>query len=240
MCLHIIRMTLLVKLVNKSTNLKVQQRLQKQRQVEQVETSGISIDLFHINQVTKNEVGKDQDMIESFFLESLKSIYMTVIQYLQKVPYHEPDFFQDTEKVDDRQQADQNDAAAEAIAEKDSRREESLEQSEGASYSGRDSPSVRSNANTETNLAELNSDDFITIRMKKLFSTILAEFKSTGPFSYLKDNEQQRFLNENYREKNYLKYHFENFKFDGFEKKSNTRLLGLNAEDLRFYLVYQF
>lgn len=182
MCLHILRMTLLIKLVNKSTNLKIQQRLQKQRQVQQVETSGISIDLFHINQMTKNEIGKDQDMIESFFLESLKSIYMTVIQYLQKVPYHEPDFFQDNDKGEDREHLDQIDGV---IAEN---REESAEQSE-ESYSGRESPSVLSNANMEANLADLNSDDFITIRMKKLFSTVLAEFKSTGTFNYLKDNE---------------------------------------------------
>ena len=42
----------------------------------------IEMDLFQINQVLKNEIGKDVDMIESFMQESLKAIYVTVLEYL--------------------------------------------------------------------------------------------------------------------------------------------------------------
>ena len=73
--LHVLRMTLLIKLVNKSMNLKYQERLLKQNMgKERVQESGIDVDLFKINQVLKNEIGKDQDMIESYFQESLKAI----------------------------------------------------------------------------------------------------------------------------------------------------------------------
>lgn len=79
--LHVSRMTLLVKLINKSMNLKMQQRLQKQKlgTQQKMDNGGIEIDLFQINQANKNEVGKDQDMMETYFLESLKSIYMTIV-----------------------------------------------------------------------------------------------------------------------------------------------------------------
>ena len=50
------------------------------------------MDLFQINQVLKNEIGKDVDMIESFMQESLKAIYVTVLEYLQNVPQEEPEF----------------------------------------------------------------------------------------------------------------------------------------------------
>jgi len=45
----------------------------------------------------KNEVGKDKDMIETFFLESLKSVYITIVQYLECVPQGDPDFLQNDE-----------------------------------------------------------------------------------------------------------------------------------------------
>jgi hypothetical protein len=65
-----------------------------------MDNGGIEIDLFQINQVIKNEIGKDQDMIETYFLESLKSIYMTIVQYLQSVPQNEPDFMQTDDILD--------------------------------------------------------------------------------------------------------------------------------------------
>lgn len=40
------------------------------------------MDLFQINQVLKNEIGKDVDMIETYLQESLKAIYITVMEYL--------------------------------------------------------------------------------------------------------------------------------------------------------------
>lgn len=55
------------------------------------------MDLFQINQVLKNEIGKDVDMIEAYFQEALKSIYITISEYLQNVPQEEPDFL----KMDD-------------------------------------------------------------------------------------------------------------------------------------------
>lgn len=52
----------------------------------------IEMDLYQINAVLKNEIGKDIDMIESFMQESLKAIYITVLEYLTNVPQEEPEF----------------------------------------------------------------------------------------------------------------------------------------------------
>ena len=41
----------------------------------------------------KTELGKDMDMIEGFLQESLKSVYLTVIEYLNKVELDDPDGF---------------------------------------------------------------------------------------------------------------------------------------------------
>jgi hypothetical protein len=61
-------MILLIKLVNKSTNLRAQERVQKQQKAQARSTeAGIEMDLFQINQVLKNEIGKDVDMIEVYF-----------------------------------------------------------------------------------------------------------------------------------------------------------------------------
>jgi hypothetical protein len=66
--LHCMRMVLLIKLVNKSTNLRAQERTQKQQKAQARSTeAGIEMDLFQINQVLKNEIGKDVDMIEIYF-----------------------------------------------------------------------------------------------------------------------------------------------------------------------------
>lgn len=90
---------MLVKLVNKSQNLKFQERIKKQHRAEShsQNAQGIEIDLFQINQQLKNEIGKDVDMIETYFQESLKSIYITVLEYLQNVPQTEPDFLKSNE-----------------------------------------------------------------------------------------------------------------------------------------------
>ena len=40
------------------------------------------MDLFQINQMLKNEIGKDVDMIEAYLQDSLKAIFMTISEYL--------------------------------------------------------------------------------------------------------------------------------------------------------------
>jgi hypothetical protein len=67
--LHITRITLLVKLVTKSQNLKNLERSLKHHkgQAHNQDTGAIENDLFQINQNIKNEIGKDQDMIETYF-----------------------------------------------------------------------------------------------------------------------------------------------------------------------------
>ena len=59
-------------------------------------------------------------------------------------------------------------------------------------------------------MEEPTSDTFLTCRLKKMFCTILAEFKNPQFVSpYLSDQELKQFLNRNYRENNHLKHHFE-------------------------------
>ena len=96
--LHIIRMTLLVKLVNKSQNLRNLERNLKHHkgQAHAQDTGVIENDLFQINQNIKNEIGKDQDMIETYFQESLKSMYLAVIEYLTQVQ-QTPDFLMESD-----------------------------------------------------------------------------------------------------------------------------------------------
>ena len=38
----------------------------------------------------KNEAGKDLEMIEMYVQESLKSLYITVVEYLENVPQVQP------------------------------------------------------------------------------------------------------------------------------------------------------
>lgn len=92
--MHITRMTLLMKLINKSVEIRRFERDVKQKKAQSRSggDGGIETDLFQINQVLKNEVGKDVDMIENFLQESLKGIYTSLLQYLQNVPQDEPDF----------------------------------------------------------------------------------------------------------------------------------------------------
>ena len=59
------------------------------------------MDLFQINQNLKNEIGKDIDMIETYLQESLKSVYITIMEYLQNVPQNEPDFLKQQEEYDE-------------------------------------------------------------------------------------------------------------------------------------------
>lgn len=86
--LHVQRMILLMKLVNKSFSIRNLGRLKKQEsaQMGSKGTDTIELDLFQINQTLKNEIGKDVDMIEAFLQESLRATYVTVLQYLQNVP----------------------------------------------------------------------------------------------------------------------------------------------------------
>lgn len=72
------------------------------------------MDLFQINQVLKNEIGKDVDMIESFMQESLKAIYVTVLEYLQNVPQEEPEFLR-AEAAEEQQPAAVRDSVAASI-----------------------------------------------------------------------------------------------------------------------------
>ena len=82
--LHAQRIIMLTKLVNKSYEIRNQERLKKQMKAQAGSSDivDIEMDLFQINQVLKNEIGKDVDMIESFMQESLKAIYVTVLEYL--------------------------------------------------------------------------------------------------------------------------------------------------------------
>ena len=92
--MHAQRIIMLTKLVNKSYEIRNQERQKKQMraQASSSDIVDIEMDLFQINQVLKNEIGKDVDMIESFMQESLKAIYVTVLEYLQNVPQEEPEF----------------------------------------------------------------------------------------------------------------------------------------------------
>ena len=81
--MHISRMTLMMKLINKSVKIREYERDLKQQKAQRSGgDGGIETDLFQINQVLKNEIGKDVDMIESFVQESLKAIYTSLLQYL--------------------------------------------------------------------------------------------------------------------------------------------------------------
>ena len=81
---HVNRMTLLVKLLNKSFSIREQERLKKQIKATQTTNNAetIEMDLFQINQTLKNEIGKDIDMVETFLQDSLKAIYIAIFQYI--------------------------------------------------------------------------------------------------------------------------------------------------------------
>jgi len=85
--LHCLRITLLIKVINKSQQIKTQERILKQHKAQShKDVAGIEMDLFQINQALKNEIGKDVDMIEGYVQESLKAVYVTISQYLWHVP----------------------------------------------------------------------------------------------------------------------------------------------------------
>jgi len=86
--LHSQRMVMLTKLINKSFEIRNQERIKKQMKAHQGQSDivDIEMDLYQINAVLKNEIGKDIDMIESFMQESLKAIYITILEYLTNVP----------------------------------------------------------------------------------------------------------------------------------------------------------
>ena len=65
----------------------------------------------------KNEIGKDVDMIESFMQESLKAIYVTVLEYLQNVPQEEPEFLRAEATEEQQQQAIRDSIAASIVVE---------------------------------------------------------------------------------------------------------------------------
>ena len=112
--LHSQRMVMLTKLINKSFEIRNQERIKKQMKAHQGQSDivDIEMDLYQINAVLKNEIGKDIDMIESFMQESLKAIYITILEYLTNVPQEEPEFL----RSDNNEEVHQKQAIRESIA----------------------------------------------------------------------------------------------------------------------------
>ena len=83
-------------------------------------------------------------------------------------------------------------------------------------------------------------EEIQTIRMKKLFSTILAEFKPNATTAELTREEEKKFRNLNTLIKN-SKLQFLDDNFDDMEvKRSNQKILGMCSDDLRQYLLHHY
>ena len=103
--LHCMRIIFQLKLINKSMNLREEDRLQtaKKAQSSGGDSKGIAMDLFQINQNLKNDSGIDVDIIEGYFLDSIKSVFIAANEYLSKVPQGEPQYRKnDTDHLDHR------------------------------------------------------------------------------------------------------------------------------------------
>ena len=86
-------------------------------------------------------------------------------------------------------------------------------------------------------LEEVFQDEFSTLRLKQLITSILAEFKTQNQNLTLKDEELQHFNQINILSKNPL------LQLEIFNKKkelNNYQVLGSNAEDLRMQIVYTY
>lgn len=82
-------------------------------------------------------------------------------------------------------------------------------------------------------------DKYNALRLKKLFSVILAEFKTNNKNYTLSEDDNTHFKILNNAQKNPL--HFVENKNDNESvKKSNIMLLGQNSEDLRHFVIFQF
>ena len=92
-------------------------------------------------------------------------------------------------------------------------------------------------------IEDIGSDQYTTLRMKKLFSTLVAEFRPIVIGAQLLDEEElKQFKSSNIKDDRiHLKHQFD---FDNQEeqinKKNNLKLLGLNGEDIRQWCIYHY
>lgn len=89
---------------------------------------------------------------------------------------------------------------------------------------------------------DVTSDAYLTLRMKKIFSTLMAEFKpiTQGAGALMEEEELKDFMTINFRENNNFRHQYEFDNVDEDFKRDNLKILGLPNEDLRTYIVYQY
>ena len=73
-------------------------------------------------------------------------------------------------------------------------------------------------------LQEMQKDDFITLRFKKLIAAVLAEFSTCNYNCKLSEEDMQEFTSMHGK--------------PDLSKKSNTQVLGNNCDDLRSTILY--
>jgi hypothetical protein len=156
----------------------------------------------------KNEIGKELEMIETYFLESLKAIFITILEYLENVPQEIAEFQQPDEAEEIEGENDQEQIFADA----------GLLQNNDTFTSPITSPDkpemdITSNYNEEDGFGDiiieqagqkdLDKEKFTLLRLKRMFVAAMAEFKARedAEYLYLNDDAFKEYLLMNHFKK---------------------------------------
>ena len=178
------------------------------------------------------------------------------MEYLNAVPQNEPDFMDQQEEeaaedivsdskmgFDDINSTTKNKGTkyvddAFNIVEDDQIGENQDDQSVSISQG----PPLDSDAlDEDVGLDDIQQEEFGTMRMKKLISAIISEFKPDSKNFILKPEEVQEYMEVNKLQKNtvYAQFNLDNDN-DEEVKRNNFHILGLNGEDLRRYIILAY
>ena len=89
----------------------------------------------------------------------------------------------------------------------------------------------------EHDLAEVMHDEFGGERLKMLFATVIAEFKTQYSNMALTEEEQQQFNNINLYKNDELLKGLKVFSTVGARNLNNQLIIGSNGDDLRTFII---